>query len=850
MKPNLLGRNCAMSDSIDSILCTAIEISSHDQRAVYLDQACGGDVQLRAEVEKLLQAHFRAGRFLAEPVGGDRPAGLLDSVLAPEELCSAVGWREVVNPSQAGRYRVVGEVARGGMGAVLRAYDPELDRTLAVKIMLRNEPPGSYEENRFLEEARITGQLQHPGVPPVHERGHLDDGRMFFAMRLIEGRTLKELLSEREEPGADLPRLLGIFEQICQTIAYAHSRGVIHRDLKPANIMVGAFGEVQVMDWGLAKSVSHKPVVEHEPDTEPHVRPSHSKDEIAQPRDLLATDASYETGPETKTTTGAVLGTPAYMAPEQARGDVEYVDERVDVFGLGAILREILTGRPPYAGKSVAEVIACAREAKLQDCLVRLNACGAERELIDLALQCLASQRDHRPRQGGIVADSVTRYLVGVQQRLKAAELARVEAQTRSEEEGRRRRLQLSLATAVLLLLALVGGGWSYLQHQAIVDARKVAAAEREESMRRARCSQEINDALVEAERYRARSASGSPKDILSSLEKALAATRRAHAIAGSGQVSAELQDRLNVLVSQLREEHKDQRLLADLDEAYRAQTATDVQDNRYALERAVPLFRKAFADYGLTVGQGTVSSIAEMVSSRPAPVRIAIVDALDEWLRLPGSDGGFFEEQHRDWLLQVVAAVDANNPSPASRWRHSLRMVLLESPLSAESRDVLLQLGDDPAAQLQATRTLVAFCHTLHSLGAREKAIGILRRRQLADPGDFSINENLGFLLNDPWQRIRFATAAVAVRPDSAGVRLNLGHFLTDAGELNEAIDVYREAIRIAPEYTTAHAALGNALVECERWEEGISAYRKAIQIDPSDAVKHYNLGILLQQN
>jgi eukaryotic-like serine/threonine-protein kinase len=839
-----------MSDSIDSILCAAIEISSPDERMAYLDQACGGDLQLRSDVEKLLAAHFHAGRFLDEPIGGHRPAEFLDGMLAPDDRCGSPGGREVVTPSRAGRYHVLDEVARGGMGAVLRAYDPELDRTLAVKIMLRHEPPGSYAENRFLEEARITGQLQHPGIPPVHERGRLDDGRLFFAMRLIDGRTLKELLGEREEPGADLPRLLGVFEQVCQTMAYAHSRGVMHRDLKPANIMVGAFGEVQVMDWGLAKSVSLTPTVEHAPDAEPPAHSSRARDDVVQPFDLFATDGTHETGPPAKTTAGAVLGTPAYMAPEQARGEVEHLDERVDVFGLGALLCEILTGQPPYVGQSVSEVIACAREGRLQDCFRRLNACGAERELINLTLHCLARERDSRPRHGGMVAESVTNYLVGVQQRLEAAELARVEAQTRAEEERRRAKLRMSLATAVLVILALVGGGWSYLQHLAIVEARKTAAAEREELMERARCSQEISDALVEAERYRARSASGSPSEILTSLEKALAATRRADAIADSGHVSAELQERLKVMMSQLREEHRDQKLLADLDEAYRAQTATDVKDNRYALERAIPLFHKAFADYGLTVGQGTVSGIAAMVSGRPVSVRTAIVDACDEWLRLPGSDGRFFETRHRDWLLQVVTALDAAHPSPASHWRRSLRMVLFDSPLPHESGAVLLQLSDDPAVQLQSTRTLVAFCRMLHSRGARKEAIGILRRRHLADPGDFSINENLGFLLDHPWQRIRFATAAVAVRPGSAGVHLNLGHLLADAGELNEAIDIYREAIRIDPEYAAAHAALGAALAECGHGEEALNAYRKAIQISPGDAVIHFNLGILLQNN
>src|SRR5262249_24470863 len=159
---------------------------------------------------------------------------------------------------------------------------------------------------RFVEEARIAGQLQHPGIVPVYTLGEAGPGRPYFTMKLVEGQTLAALLAERASPAHDLTRFLKVFEQVCQTLAYAHSRGVIHRDLKPANVMVGAFGEVQVMDWGLARRLG----------------------------------ATAEDGPAgslvepSRTGGGRVLGTPAYMAPEQARGEAERLDERCDVFGL------------------------------------------------------------------------------------------------------------------------------------------------------------------------------------------------------------------------------------------------------------------------------------------------------------------------------------------------------------------------------------------------------------------------------------------------------------------------------------------------------------------------------------
>jgi serine/threonine-protein kinase len=214
------------------------------------------------------------------------------------------------------------------MGVVHQAHDEPLDRDLAVKV-LRDDHAGRPDVvRRFLAEARICGQLQHPGVVPIHQVGRLADGRPYFTMKLVRGQTLAALLAERTSPLTDLSRFLRVFGQVCQTIAYAHSRGVIHRDLKPANIMVGAFGEVQVMDWGLAKVLNAAPTGPHDDGPGPEYsadRPPSAA--ISQP--------------------GAVVGTPAYMAPEQARG--EAVDERSDVYGLGATLYELLTGRVAFA---------------------------------------------------------------------------------------------------------------------------------------------------------------------------------------------------------------------------------------------------------------------------------------------------------------------------------------------------------------------------------------------------------------------------------------------------------------------------------------------------------------------
>jgi hypothetical protein len=247
----------APPDTVKSVFFAALE-KEPAERSAFLDSACGGDDELRRRVEALLQAGEAADPLL------DRPAAWhmdLSPTPPPEgtPLPPEAADLEAPELTRAGRFRLLGEIACGGMGAVLRAHDPEMDRVLAVKVVLPQYRGDPFMTRRFLGEARLAGQLQHPGVVPVHDLGRLADGRPFFAMKLIEGRTLAHLLRERPDPGHDRPRLLRYFEAVCQAVGYAHSRGVIHRDLKPGNVMVGAFGEVQVMDWGLAKVLRPHP---------------------------------------------------------------------------------------------------------------------------------------------------------------------------------------------------------------------------------------------------------------------------------------------------------------------------------------------------------------------------------------------------------------------------------------------------------------------------------------------------------------------------------------------------------------------------------------------------------------
>ena len=172
---------------------------------------------------------------------------------APGETPGPIVRPDATDADPSIRYRIDGEIARGGMGAVLKGRDPDLGRDVAIKVLRDDLRDNADLVRRFVEEAQIGGQLQHPGVVPIYELGTFADRRPFFSMKLVKGQTLADLLAARSGPADDLPRFLSIFAAIAQTMAYAHTRGVIHRDLKPSNVMVGSFGEVQVMDWGLAQ---------------------------------------------------------------------------------------------------------------------------------------------------------------------------------------------------------------------------------------------------------------------------------------------------------------------------------------------------------------------------------------------------------------------------------------------------------------------------------------------------------------------------------------------------------------------------------------------------------------------
>ncbi|MBI4606249.1 MAG: protein kinase [Planctomycetes bacterium] len=314
----------------------------------------------------------------------------------------------------AERYSIEGELGRGGMGRVLLALDRDLRRRVAVKVLLgpRGEPGTT---SRFLDEAQATAQLEHPNIPPVYDVGVDAAGSPFFTMRWIRGRDLKEILATRP-PELSLVRLVQILQQAAMGVELAASRGVVHRDLKPRNIMVGEYGEVLVVDWGLAKLLGPA---------------------AGRAGGGIATERARR---GLVTIDGAVQGSVAYMAPEQARGEVSAIDARTDVFGLGAVLYEILTGSPPYPEEDAAAALARARRGDVVPSRERAPDRAIPPALDAACSKALAPRKEDRFQTARELHDALQAFIEGTEEAdRRAAEAKRLRRAARRLEAGLRR---------------------------------------------------------------------------------------------------------------------------------------------------------------------------------------------------------------------------------------------------------------------------------------------------------------------------------------------------------------------------------------------------------------------------
>jgi serine/threonine protein kinase/formylglycine-generating enzyme required for sulfatase activity len=425
-------------------------------------------VRSRKEGETPVGEEERARSCSASGAGEARvSARLPDSDgLPPDRPLSAALERLQRHTPDPGRYELVGEVARGGMGIIQRVRDGDLGRTIARKI-LGQERSGSDSQKsdprtigRFLEEAQITAQLEHPGIVPVHELGLDQDGVLYFTMRLVRGEDLHRVF-EKVRSGADgwsTTRALGVLLKACEALAFAHRRGVVHRDLKPANVMVGSFGEVYVMDWGLAHVLD-------QPDTK-DVR---LRTEDPGSRETLHSDRRREVEtPDSPLLTrdGDVVGTPAYMSPEQARGELERIGPRTDVYALGAMLYHLLGGEAPYLDpeRKLAPLAILQRVLAGPPRALAELAPSAPPELLAICDKAMAREPEQRYPSVQDLAEDLRAYL-----ELRVVRAYRTGALVELRKWiGRNRLSAVSLAG---LLLALTGTGFVVAWEQSLRSA-------------------------------------------------------------------------------------------------------------------------------------------------------------------------------------------------------------------------------------------------------------------------------------------------------------------------------------------------------------------------------------------
>lgn len=359
-----------------------------------------------------------------------------------------VGSLPAGSPGTHSRYSATHLHAEGGLGRVWITYDSDLNREVVLK-EIRPEHDQSHDvERRFLREAQVTGQLEHPNIVPIYELGWRKGGRPYYTMRFVRGNTLRDAIRAYHDPARalpadplELPRLLQSFLSVCHAIGYAHARGVVHRDIKPANVVLGEFGEVLVLDWGLAKLAGAS--------------------ELPMVADLAAADFDVEGPPDERTHHGQVLGTLGYMAPEQALGEQDHIDGRTDIYALGSVLYEILTNRPPHQGSTTRELLKMIERGAVPP--------AAEvdprvpRALSAICVKAMAHEQSDRYQTTAELATDIERWLVD-----EPVSVFRDPPAKRAARWARKHRSTCVATAAVLLVTCVAVGAWR------IADARRV----------------------------------------------------------------------------------------------------------------------------------------------------------------------------------------------------------------------------------------------------------------------------------------------------------------------------------------------------------------------------------------
>lgn len=731
-------------------------------------------------------------------------------------------------PVGESRYELKTEIGAGGMGIVYEAFDKQLQRSVAIKTLKPGNDADSMRE-RFIREALITGRLNHPGVPSTHELGTLHDGRPFMALRLVRGRNLASWLAEHRSTAApdaaSLNALLSAFGRLCDCVASAHADGVIHRDIKPANVMVGEFGEVQLMDWGLARrSETKRSETKRSEAKRSEAAHSNVADSSHAPSDSESAPADSPADIYS-TSSGTVMGTLGYMSPEQARGDRRRTGPASDVFALGAVLCEILTGRPPFAHADKAELTRATRSGDLGELHTRLQSSTADTALTALMLRCLDADPTLRPATAELVAAEFSAWQASVARRLEDARLAQAQSETRVREERKRRRIQLALLAGSVLFAATV---WRLVDHnrnqKAAFDAkqqqqlfadRATAAADLDSfrvTLTKAVNSEQQHDPLwKEADFYLERAARTANTVNEQELHARISSARQTRADARSmADADWKLLAGMEQMASNSRVarapagelrfidgvgEDNTNRPLADPAQPERRPARDNgiqrrgTQNSRIATDRAHRAVA-AFSDYGLSFRVVTAAEAAAVISQRPAAFQQALFPHIEIWLHY----AILGQHEARTWVAELINLLDAD------AYRVSLRGAMLENDV-----ETLLLEAINPAFPQQPPELVWSLATQVRHRAPRV-ASELLSLAHLNHLDSTIIMWDLSRDMQMSGRRseaalLLLARAALETDPVLRSKALvNIGHTYGRNGETKKLIMVLRQAIELNP--------------------------------------------------
>jgi serine/threonine protein kinase/Flp pilus assembly protein TadD len=821
-----------------AIFNVAREIGSPDARAEYLRQACGSDASLLERVQVLIRAYDDQSSFLESPP----ITGISQTIDRP--VAETPG-------SVIGPYKLLEQIGEGGMGTVFLAEQTHpIQRKVALKVI----KPGMDSRKviaRFDAERHALALMDHPNTARVLDGGTTDTGRPFFVMELVKGVPITRYCDDhRLKPR----QRLELFLPVCQAVQHAHQKGIIHRDLKPTNLLVAEYDDkpvAKVIDFGVAKATGPK----------------------------LTEQTLF-------TEFGQVVGTLEYMSPEQAKLNALDIDTRTDIYALGVVLYELLTGTTPLPKKLLRqaafdEVLRIIREEEPPRPSTRLSttedlpSIAANRgleprklsglvrgELDWIVMKALEKDRSRRYETANGLAMDLERYLTD-----EPVQACPPSARYRLRKFARRNRTALAMAACVLLVPAViaVGIGWA---------VRDRAAREGERLAREEALDQTVARTLDET----------GPLIEQGQWPEALAVVERADKLlAAAGRT-----ERPRRLLDLRKDLSTAERLEEDYQEPKRERSGSLIIPGHEGTESRSQAWRDhseeeffwgqqqdarfagEFREFGVDVEALAPAEAAARIGR--TRIRPALVKALDEWAamrkRAKGDDDPFWKK-----LVEVARQADPDD------WRNQFREALLRrDPPALEKLAAEVPIHTVPPA----TAYLLGLA--LRELGAVDRAMAVLREAHRHHPDDFWLNEALGRFSKDALRPARYDDAlryysmnaalrpknantrravadalyymgrveeeiaelreAIQIKKDYAGAHNDLGVALHAKGQLDAAIGEYREAIQIKKDYAWAHNNLGNALVDKGRLDEAIAEFREAISLEPDKPMTHSNLG------